>query len=184
MDRKTRFEDLDPEKMIEEMRQEYWRGVTEAEEEVDEDTLQVLVVELGLERFAIDASLCKTITKMGHVTRVPKMPEYVLGVINLRGNIVSVVDMGLLLGIEKKQTAKSRLVVIESGDVRTAFLVDLVVGIELVPVSRLEEDAQTDTTLKDEYTKGHFAPADGEEIWVTYLNMEKIIHGPELTFNK
>lgn len=182
---KDKIEELDPGKIIEEMREEYWRGLSEPDMESDEERVQVLVTDLAGEKYALDAALCRTITKYGHITRVPRMPVYMLGVINLRGRIIPVVDLAGLfnLGQSSHRDEKSRLVVVESEDARTAFLVDKVIGIEWIQLSRISEPESVTTAVKNEYIKGHVAPV-AEEGWMTYLDMEKILQGSELSFGE
>jgi len=171
---------LDPTQIIQEMREEYWREISSAEAEGEEDRDQVLVAEVGGERFALGAQLCKTIVKAGRVTRVPRLPSHMLGVINLRGQIISVVDLGQLLGLPSSSAGpKARLVVTESRGVRTAFLVEAVVGIEWVEKSRVRSPESLQSAVKAEYVKGHVAPVK-EEKWVTYLDVDRMVHGPEL----
>jgi len=179
---RQKYEEIDPEKIIEEMKEEYWRGVTEPEEEEDEDTLQSLLFELSGERFAVDAVLCKTVTKAGHVTRVPRMPSYLKGVFNLRGEIISVVDMAELFGLGAAENwNKARLVVTQCGDIKTAFLVDQVLGIEKLKAARMRDYQSAASPLKEEYVKGHIEPEKEDEPWIIYLDLEKIIRGSELS---
>lgn len=184
MDKEDKFRELDPTKILEDMKEEYWAALSEPEEEVVEERVQVLLAQVGNERFSMEAVLCKSISKFGHVTRVPRMPGYILGVINLRGQIISVVDLGLLLGMEKtKPGPKSKLVVAQSGDVRSAFLLDLVLGIEWIELSRIQEPQAVTSTLKDEYIKGHISPR-ADESWITYLDVGKMIEGSETSLSK
>ena len=180
-----KFDELDPTKIIEEMREEYWRGLSEVEKETEEKVVQVLVVELAGELYALDAVVCRHIVKKGHITRMPRMPDYMLGVINLRGQIIPVVDLAGLFGLKRETIAggKERLVVVETGGLRTAFLVQRVLGIETVEMSRIQEPESTTSPIKDEYIKGHVAPA-GDEEWITYLDIEKTVLGPELDFSE
>jgi purine-binding chemotaxis protein CheW len=114
------------------------------------------------------------------VTRVPRLPDYMLGVINLRGQIISVVDLGKFLGLAGVgASAKSRLVVADADGTKTAFLVDQVLGIEWVEHSRVREPESLQTAVKSEYLRGHVAPVK-DEPWVTYLDAAKIISGPDL----
>ncbi len=182
---KGKFEELDPKKIIEEMRQEYWSGVTEPEEEVDENRAQLLLVEMAGEQFGIQADRCKMITKLGHITRVPNMPPYILGVINLRGEIVSVVDLAGLFGLKAgERDQKTRMVVVQSGEVRTAMIVDRVWGIDWISMSRVRESEEAASDLKDEYIKGHIAPEQDQDQWITFLDIDKIVHGDEMSFSK
>ena len=181
---RDKIEELDPEKIIEEMREEYWRGLSESQDDSEEDSSQMLLALVGGERFAMDARLCRTITKAGKVTRGPRMPDYVLGVINLRGEIISVVDLAVMMGVPPgERDPKSRLVVVESQDVRIAFLVDRILGIEWTLSSRVQEPQTASSSLKSEYIQGHLAPV-GDEGWTTCLDLPKLIHGQELSFRK
>jgi purine-binding chemotaxis protein CheW len=185
MDEREKLEELDPEKIIEEMREEYWRGLSEAEERRDDDAAQLLLALVGGERFAMEAKLCRTIIKAGKVTRVPRMPSYVLGVINLRGEIISVVDLAQVVRAEKESSRdqKSRLIVVESKGVRVSFLVDRILGIEFISGSRIQDPQSVVSVLKSEYVRGHIQPLM-DEGWTTYLALEKIIHGQDLAFGK
>lgn len=184
MDDRKKNEDLDPEKIIEQMREEYWQGLSAPDEEVEEERVQLLVVEVAGERFGMEATLCRTITKAGKITRVPRMPAYLLGVINLRGEIVSVVDLAMLLGLADGEPGpKSRLAVVVSKGVKSAFQVERVIGIEFFEVSRIQEPDSMESPLRTDYLKGHVAPLEREG-WITYLDMEKIVHGPEISMHR
>lgn len=63
--------------------------------------MQVVVFNLGNEQFAVETSKIQTITDVMKVTRVPKAPAHIRGLINLRGSILSLLDINLLLGMEK-----------------------------------------------------------------------------------
>lgn len=181
---RDKYDDLDPSKMIAEMREEYWRGLASADEETVEDRIQVLFMEVAGERFALDADHCRTITKAGRLTRLPRMPNFVLGVINLRGEIVSVVDLGLLFGLgAREQGPKSRFVILESRGQRVACLADRIFGIEWLPASRVREPQTSSSRLRGEYVKGHLEPA-GAEPWAVYIDIPRLLEGPELSFKR
>ena len=58
---------------------------------------------LNDEEFAVETSKVQSINDMMKVTSVPAAPEYIKGLINLRGNVISLLDLELLLDVEKKQ---------------------------------------------------------------------------------
>ena len=181
---RDKFDDLDPSKMIDEMRDEYWRGLSAADDEAAVDRIQVLLMEIGKERFALDADLCRTITKAGRLTRLPRMPAFVLGVLNLRGEIISVVDLGVLFGLgTREQGPKARFVVLESHGSRVACLADRIIGIEWISATRVREPQTGGASLKGEYVKGHIEPV-GDEPWSVYIDVGRLLEGPELSFQK
>ena len=78
---------------------------------------QYVVFELAGEYYAIKIDTVETIERDNAITRVPKTPVYVAGVINLRGEIVPVIDLRLRLGLQKKDMdSESRIIVNKMDD--------------------------------------------------------------------
>ena len=78
------------------------------------ETTQFLTFTLGEDIFAIDVKMAREIMDVCDVTRVPQTPDYMLGVINLRGSVVPVINMRLKFGMEDvEQTRDSCIVVVE-----------------------------------------------------------------------
>ena len=89
-------------------------------------TIQFIVVRLGDEQYGINIRFIDNIVKMQHITRVPKMPAYLKGVINMRGEVIPVISMRLKMGLEADELTKAtRILVVrleEEGNV--GFIVD------------------------------------------------------------
>lgn len=89
-------------------------------------TIQFIVVRLGEEQYGINIRYIDNIVKMQHITRVPKMPAYLKGVINMRGEVIPVISMRLKMGLEADELTKAtRILVVrleEEGNV--GFIVD------------------------------------------------------------
>ena len=90
------------------------------------ETIQFIVVRLGDEQYGINIRFIDNIVKMQHITRVPKMPAYLKGVINMRGEVIPVISMRLKMGLEADELTKAtRILVVrleEEGNV--GFIVD------------------------------------------------------------
>jgi purine-binding chemotaxis protein CheW len=81
--------------------------------EKDDGVKTCLSFKLGEEVFAINVSKVINILEMSHVTRIPKAPEYMKGVINLRGTVLPVVDLRIKFGLpEKEATVDTSIIVI------------------------------------------------------------------------
>lgn len=98
-----------------------------AEERQDEnETIQYIVIRLGEEQYGIDIRFIDNIVRMQHITRVPKMPAYLKGVINLRGEVIPVISMRLKMGLADDEITKAtRIIVVkleQEGNV--GFIVD------------------------------------------------------------
>lgn len=78
----------------------------------DTETTQYIVVSLGNERYGIDIRYIDNIVRMQRITRVPKMPPYLIGIINLRGEVLPVVSLRLKMGLEADTYVKSTRIII------------------------------------------------------------------------
>ena len=66
------------------------------------DNAQFIVIKIGQEQFGIDIQHIDNIVRMQNITRVPKVPDYFKGVINLRGEIIPVMSLRLKMGMEPR----------------------------------------------------------------------------------
>lgn len=76
------------------------------------ETTQYIVIKLGVEQYGIDIQYVDNIVRMQHITRVPKVAEYVNGVINLRGEVIPVISLRLKMGFEKDEFTKNTRIII------------------------------------------------------------------------
>ena len=105
------------------------------------DSKQYIVVELGNEQYGIDIQYIDNIVRMQSITRVPKMPAFIKGVINLRGEVIPVISMRLKMDLpEDEITKKTRIIVIkleQEGNV--GFIVDEVKEVVTLLGSEIEK---------------------------------------------
>lgn len=84
------------------------------EEEQRDETTLYLTFKVGGELLAFDVSRVREVQDLCPITRVPRTPEYMKGVINLRGSVIPVIDLRQKFGMERiENTIDSRIVVIE-----------------------------------------------------------------------
>jgi len=123
------------------------------------ETTQYLTFKLADEIFAVDVAKVREILDFTPATKVPGTPDYMRGVINVRGNVVPVVDMRLKFGLEKtEQTVDTCIVVMEIAvDEDTAVLGALVDSVqevfELEP-GQIEPPPRIGTRWRTEFIKG------------------------------
>ncbi|MFP4528281.1 MAG: chemotaxis protein CheW [Candidatus Kapaibacterium sp.] len=92
-----------------------------------DDLLQLVSFNIGEEEFGVDILRVQEINRMVDVTRVPNAPDYVVGVINLRGKVIPIIDLRRRLGMPPKEYDKdTRIVVIEIDGKVIGFIVDSV----------------------------------------------------------
>ena len=117
------------------------KNVPGEERQSTAETIQFIVIRLGEEQYGIDIRNIETITRMQHITRVPKMPNYLKGVINLRGVVIPVLSMRLRMSLAADEITKStRIIVVnleQEGNV--GFLVDEVKEVVSLSVDEIEK---------------------------------------------
>jgi purine-binding chemotaxis protein CheW len=112
----------------------------EVEEESMDDE-QVVVFRLDREEFGVPITSVQEIVRVpDELVRVPKAPESVEGVINLRGAVLPVVDLRVRLGLPRvERSDRQRIMVFLLGGIQTGFIVDMVAEVLKVPHSAIEE---------------------------------------------
>lgn len=122
--------------------------------------MQVVVFELGQERYAIETHKIQGIDKITNITNVPCAPNYIKGLINLRGSIISLYDPYIMLGIANDVRNYENILIVESDDEQIGIIVDRVIevieidssDIKNVSVSREDESEYiTGTVNMDGY---------------------------------
>lgn len=124
-------------------------------EKTADDLLQFVICRIGSEEFAVDVLSVQEINRIVEVTRVPKTPPYVEGVINLRGRIIPVLDLRKLFGLSgTQQTTQTRIVVVSVQARLVGLVVDSVEEVLRVPRSAIEPPPSVGTMAGAEFTQG------------------------------
>ena len=99
------------------------------------DDLQLVIFRLGAEEFGVPIMCVQEIVRVPpQLTRVPRTPDFVEGVINLRGAVLPVIDQRARLGLDSaERNDRQRIMVLAQGDTRTGFIVDSVAEVLRVP---------------------------------------------------
>ncbi len=148
--------------------------LVEDDEDVDNQSSKYLMFNLGDEEYGIDIARITAIEELPQITTIPDMPNFVKGVINLRGKVIPAVDLRLRFGIEEREYDDRTCIVIVSVD-------DSTIGLIVDIVSEVHEIKNNDigpppsfknTSGKEQYISG--LAKKGEEVKII-LDVEKII---------
>lgn len=105
----------------------------------DDQILQYVTFQLENETYGLNVMQIQEVLRYTEIAPVPGAPEYVLGIINLRGNVVTVIDTRRRFGLaDAEVTDASRVVVMESGDQVMGILVDSVAEVVYLKASEIE----------------------------------------------
>ena len=105
----------------------------------DDEVLQYVTFRLDDETYGINVMQIQEVLRYSEIAPVPGSPDYVLGIINLRGNVVTVIDTRRRFGLNDADvTDSSRIVVMESADQVMGILVDSVAEVVYLKSSEIE----------------------------------------------
>ena len=147
-----------------------------------ENMNQFLTFKLGKESFAIEILKVREVLDYSEPTHVPRSPDFLVGVINLRGNVVPVVDMRVILGMQKNEISiESCIIIIEIAlfdeTVLVGALADSVQEVVEIMESTIDPPPKIGTKLRTEFLKGIGKVNSG---FVMILNMDRVLSIEEL----
>jgi len=143
------------------------------EDRVDRKGGKFLTFFLGEEEYGLEILKVQEINGMMPVTRVPRVPDYVRGVINLRGKIIPVIDLRLKFGMDPVgETEETCIIVVHSGGVQTGIIVDRVSEVMDISGDEIEEAPSFGVDIDTDYILG-MAKSDGRV--KILLDIDKIL---------
>ena len=122
----------------------------------ENETKTFVIFRLGDEEFGVDVMNIKEIAKLSTITRVPRSPDFIEGVINLRGCLATVVNLRKRFGfVPKEIDSDSRIIIAECEGKAFGMLVDAATEVLKIPVSDIETTPEMVTTeISKEHLKG------------------------------
>jgi purine-binding chemotaxis protein CheW len=150
------------------------------------ETSQFLTFKLGEEMFALDITKVREVLDFTTVTRVPRTPDFMRGVINLRGSVVPVVDLRLKFDMTRTENSVNTCVIIVEvmvdGDTTVlGALADSVQEVIDLGSESIEPAPRIGTKLRTEFIKGMGKRDDG---FIIILDIDKVFSSDELSLVK
>lgn len=138
-----------------------------------DELLQLVSFKIGEEEFGVDILKVQEINRMLDVTRVPNAPEFVDGVINLRGKVIPIINLRRRFGMERIDRNKNtRIVVVELSGKVVGFVVDAVHEVLRIPRNVTEPPPTLAGSVKAEYIT---AVGKLDDRLLILLDLEKIL---------
>lgn len=135
--------------------------------------MQIVVFKLGDEHFAVETDRVQSINDIMSITKVPKAPSYIKGLINLRGSIKSLVDLNLLLDVNHGNEQNS-IIILTVEDEEIGISVDEVeevLDIDEKNIQKLDKDNDKDKAQP--YIKGIL---NYEDKLLTIIDIDKLLN--------
>lgn len=143
------------------------------------EELKVIVFSLGEEEYGVEVDKVQTIERMLPLTRVPKTPAFVKGVINLRGVVTPVIDLrGRFQLPETEYTDDSRIIIVKVNDLEVGMIVDSATDVIDVDESQIEDPPEIVGGIKAKYLRG--VAKIGDDRLLVLLNLQEVLNRNEI----
>ncbi len=148
-----------------------------AQAQLSGQTHQVVSFALGGEEYGVDIAQVQEINRMVPITHVPRAPRFMEGVINLRGQLIPIIDLRTRFGMPRAEHSKTtRIVVTEIGTKRVGMVVDSVSEVLRIPVEQIEDAPDIIAGVETEYIRG--VGKMGDRL-IIMLDLARVISGCE-----
>jgi purine-binding chemotaxis protein CheW len=142
-----------------------------------EELLQLVSFNIGQEEFGLGIQSIQEINRMVEITRVPNSPEFVSGVINLRGKVIPIVNLRKRFGFPPKENDRTtRIIVVELGGMVVGFVVDSVSEVLRIPKNITEPPPSIVAGIGSEYIT---AVAKLDNRLLILLDLERVLKDKE-----
>ena len=122
---------------------------------VSEQILQLVTFTLEKEEYAVDILSVQEINRITEITRVPNAPDFVEGVINLRGKVIPVVNLRKKFGLDTRETDESsRVIIMDIQGVTYGLVVDSVSEVLRIPANIVEPPPPMASSMSSMFIKG------------------------------
>lgn len=154
-------------------------SITMSAQDGKTDFMQYVVFNIDTEQYGIKIDKTREIIKEAKITKVPNTADYVVGVINLRGIIVPVIELSHRFGIEDHidkhlfEKSDQRIITVESEDQLLGIQVDHIEGIVWVEEGKIDPPPELEKGIREDYLRGVCARDD--KSLLILLDLEKTL---------
>jgi purine-binding chemotaxis protein CheW len=144
-----------------------------------EAALEVIEFGLAQERYAIPTAAVREVYPLKELTPLPCVPPFVVGISNVRGQILPVIDIKKLFDLPQQGiTDLHKVIIVGNDEIELGVLADVIVGLRKIPNNALQPSLPTLTGLREEYLKGVTADR------LVVLDVAKILADPKIIVNE
>jgi purine-binding chemotaxis protein CheW len=137
------------------------------------DLNQLISFLVGDEEYGLDILRVKEVIRLREITRLPRAPSFVKGIINLRGDVIPIIDLRNKFGLEHQQySAMTRVIVVDVDGRLVGMVVDAASQVVRVPADQIDPPPPIAGGLSVEFIKG---VGKLEERLIILLNIDRIL---------
>lgn len=140
--------------------------------------VKVIVFRLTDEEYGVDVNQVRSIERMQHITRVPRTPDFVQGVMNLRGVITPIISLRSRFELEHADhTQSTRIIIVTVDQIEVGLIVDAANDVLDIPLQDIEPPPEVVGGIEATYLRGVAKVSDRLLI---LLNLDKVLDADEL----
>lgn len=125
------------------------------EKEREEECIEVVEFLLANEKYGIETSYVREVYPLEELTPLPCTPPFVLGIINVRGQILSIIDLKKFFELPEKGLGDfNKVIILRDEKMELGILADLILGVRSIPIAEIQPSLPTLTGIREEYLKG------------------------------
>lgn len=148
-------------------------GMKDGQHLKKKDFLHVVSFKLHQEEYAIEITKVKEIILLEGITRIPQVPEFIEGIINLRGNVIPIIDLRKRFGLSaEERTEHTRIIVTRMEGRIIGLIVDSVSQVMKIPKADVQPPPDTIASISGKYILGI---GKVDERMIILLDIEKIL---------
>jgi len=126
-----------------------------ARRQTPDQSIEVVEFLLAHERYAVESFHVREVYPLENLTPLPCTPAFVLGIVNLRGEIVSVIDLRKFFDLAQTGLPDlNKVIVLESENMTFGILADAILGVRRIPLAGIQPALPTLTGIREKYLKG------------------------------
>ncbi|AIG27593.1 chemotaxis protein CheW [Brevibacillus sp. 7WMA2] len=142
------------------------------------EEVKVIIFRLVDEEYGVEVQQVRSIEKLEHITRVPRTPEFVKGVINLRGVVTPIIDLRSRFQLaETECTEATRVIIVAVDELEVGLIVDSANDVVDIPVNAIEPPPAVVGGVEATYLRG---VAKLEKRLLILLNLDKVLSTEEI----
>lgn len=148
------------------------------EQKNNNEEIKVIIFKLKDEEYGVDVKQVKSIERMEKITRVPNTPDYVMGVINLRGIVIPIIDLRNRFGFSNEDyNEQTRIIIVRVEDIEVGLIVDAANDVLDIPTNLIESAPKVVGGVESIYIYG---VAKISERLLILLNLDKVLNPDEV----
>jgi purine-binding chemotaxis protein CheW len=141
--------------------------------------LELLEFSLASERYALETRHVQEVQPLRELTPLPCTPPFVLGIVNVRGRILPVLDLKRFFDLpERGLTDLHRIILVRGNELELGLLADVIVGVRNIAADSLQPSLPTLTGIRADYLKGV------SEDRLVVLDLERILSDPKIIIHE